>query len=47
MAISPSQQWARMVASTLSAISSREISENRMPGWAMVSPSETETTGVS
>lgn len=46
-ATTPSKQCARMVASMLSAISSREISEKRMPAWAMVSPSDTETTGVS
>jgi hypothetical protein len=34
-------------ASTLSAISSREINENRMPECAMVSPSLTDTTGHS
>ena len=36
----PSHWWPRTVASTLSAISSREISEKRMPECAIDSPSE-------
>ena len=43
----PSHWWPRTEASTLSAISSREISEKRMPECAIVSPSLTDTTGHS
>ncbi|MNF09238.1 hypothetical protein D3C80_2098560 [compost metagenome] len=47
MAKMPSHWWPRTEASTLSAMSSREISEKRMPECAIVSPSLTDTTGHS
>ena len=40
----PSSWWACMIDSTMSAISSRDGSENRMPPWPMATPSQMPAT---